>query len=175
MCWHGLWWAKQTVAGSQKERDCRVNLSSSDAGRPQSSFREGHIVLPNQVCIKLNNAVAWNWKPKSKSTPKPVLQDKAIKTLSLFFLSLVLPVSWAVGLYSYVFVCNSPVLFLPPVRMMVLLVVHWDHLFLEGPEALWSREAVLLLGQGHSARGPPPARGCKAGILVVLSPWVLYR
>lgn len=149
MRWHGLRRAKQTVEGSQKERDCRVNLSSSDAGRPQSSFREGHIVMPNQVCIKLNNAVAWNWKPKSKSTPQPVLQDKAIKTLSLSFsLSRILPVSRAVRLYSYVFVCNSPVLFLPPVRLMVLLVVYWEHLFLEGPEG-----AVIRGGR------PPPRSG----------------
>lgn len=175
MRWHGLRRAKQTVEGSQKERDCRVNLSSSDAGRPQSSFREGHIVMPNQVCIKLNNAVAWNWKPKSKSTPQPVLQDKAIKTLSLFF-SLVLPVSRAVRLYSYVFVCETA-----PFSFSLLFgwwYCWWctgNIYFWRVPMAVWSREAVLLLGQGRSARGPPPARGCKAGILVVLSPWVLYR
>lgn len=33
---------------------------------------------PNQVCIKLNNALAWNWCLQSKSTPEPVLQEKAI-------------------------------------------------------------------------------------------------
>ncbi len=149
MRWYSLRRAKQTVEGSQKERDCRVNLSSSDTGRSQSSFREGHIVMPNQVCIKLNNAVAWNWKPKSKSTPQPVLQDKAIKTLSLFFsLSRSCPVSWAVRLYSYVFVWNSPVLFLPHVRLMELLVVYWDHLFLEGPEG-------AVIQGGH----PPPRSG----------------
>lgn len=40
-------------------------------------------VKPYQVCIKLNNALAWNWCLQSKSTPQPVLQEKAIMYPSL--------------------------------------------------------------------------------------------
>lgn len=175
MCWHSLRRAKQTVEGSQKERDCRVNLSSSDAGRPQSSFREGHIVMPNQVCIKLNNAVAWNWKPKSKSTPQLVLQDKAIKTLSLFF-SLSFFLSPEQSGCTFTSLCGTALF------SFSLMLGWWYYWWCTGtiyfwrvPKVLWSREAILLLGQGRSARGPLPARGCKVGILVVLSPWVPYR
>lgn len=74
---------------SQKESDEWVNLSASDAAWHKAvyfPFPLRHClsaflsppVKSNQVCIKLNNALAWNWCLQSKSTPEPVVQEKAI-------------------------------------------------------------------------------------------------
>lgn len=58
--------------------DTKLFISLFLSVSPSLSLSLSTPVKPNQVCIKLNNALAWNWCLQSKSTPQPVLQEKAI-------------------------------------------------------------------------------------------------